>query len=443
MTHLLKKKYDSIRVGMILPEDNYRKLTVDLMNTVTFLPPVGITGKTGSKLVFSSAGDAVILNGKKVEQYSILPKKIRNGPQAASFTVRSVPVGRGFHWEKTLHVPLTGKIIIKSMNSRLILVNEIPIEQYVMGVIVSEMSPECPEEFIKAQAIVSRSWLMSNLGTKHGSLGIDVCNDDCCQRYQGFTNVTENDYDKFRSTLGLVLSYKGLVCDTRYSKCCGGYTESFENIWGGKPKAYLVSVFDGIGSSLSTSLNLAQEKSANLWTHSTPDVHCNPKNKGQSINTYLGKVDIDRSYFRWHKYYTQNEISELIENKLSMDISGICKLNPLKRGTSGRILSLEINYLNKDENNGTTTLFSEYAIRQVLHHRFLFSSAFTIKTKDEGKYLPSGFMLHGAGWGHGVGLCQMGALNMALDGYSHKDILSHYYPGTKLIKYQTIEVSRS
>lgn len=442
MINPLKKKYDFIRVGMILPEDNYQKLTVNLISTVTILPRIEFTGDAGSELVFSANGNDVVLNGYKAKKYSILPVIIQNFSRAALFTVRSVPAGRGFHWEKTLNVPMTGKLIIISLNNRLMLINEIPTEQYLAGVIVSEMSPECPDEFIKAQSIVSRSWLLSNIGKKHGSLGIDVCNDDCCQRYQGHTYVTENYYDKFRSTHGVVLSSKGSICDTRYSKCCGGFTESFENIWGGKPITYLVSVFDGIASPASDSQSLIQEKSAKQWTHSTPDVHCNPEtNYGKDINTYLGKVDIERSYFRWAKYFSQNEISDLIGNKLSMDISGICKLNPLKRGSSGRILSLEINYLDKHENNRTRTLSSEYAIRQVLHERFLFSSAFTIETKDKGSSLPSGFMLHGAGWGHGVGLCQMGALNMAFSSYSHKDILRHYYPGTQLNKIHTAEVS--
>ncbi len=444
MINPLKKKYDFIRVGMILPEDNYQKLTVDLMSTVTILPRVEFTGDAGSELVFSSNGNDVVLNGYKAKKYTILPVISQNFPRAASFTVRSVPAGRGFHWEKTLNVPMTGKLIIISLNNRLMLINEIPTEQYLAGVIVSEMSPECPNEFIKAQSIASRSWLLSNFGNKHGSIGIDVCNDDCCQRYQGFINVAKMNGDKFRSTNGVVLSSKGSVCDARYSKCCGGFTESFENVWGGKSIEYLVSLFDGKANSPSVSQTPINEKNAKQWTHSTPDVHCNPeKHNGRDINIYLGKVDIDRTYFRWYKYFSQIEISNLIGNKLSMDISGICKLNPLKRGSSGRILSMDINFFDKRGNIRTITLSSEYEIRQVLHKRFLYSSAFTIETKDEGKYLPSGFMLHGAGWGHGVGLCQMGALNMALDGYSHKDILSHYYPGTKLIKYQTIEVSRS
>ncbi|MEE9190606.1 MAG: SpoIID/LytB domain-containing protein, partial [Candidatus Neomarinimicrobiota bacterium] len=185
MTDLLKKKYDSIRVGMILPEDNYRKIKVELINTATILPQVESTGEPGSKLLFSTAGNDVVLKGKKVKKFTIIPLKNRNNPQAAAFTVRSVPSGRGFHWEKTLDIPLTGKLILKSMNSCLMLINEIPTEHYIFGVIVSEMSPECPDEFIKAQSIASRSWLLSNWGEKHGFLGIDVCNDDCCQRYQG------------------------------------------------------------------------------------------------------------------------------------------------------------------------------------------------------------------------------------------------------------------
>lgn len=444
MINPLKKKSDFIRVGMILPEDNYKKLTVDLTSTVTILPRVEFTGDAGSELVFSSNGNNVILNSYKAKKYTILPVISQNFPRAASFTVRSVPAGRSFHWEKTLNVSMTGKLIIISLNDRLMLINEIPTEQYIVGVIVSEMSPECPEEFIKAQSIVSRSWLLSNIGKKHGSLGIDVCNDDCCQRYQGFTNISEKNSDNFRSAHGVVLTSKGSVCDARYSKCCGGFTESFENVWGGRPIEYLVGVFDGTANSPSVSQTLIKEKNAKLWTHSTPDVHCNPKkNNGRDINTFLGKVDMDQTYFRWHKYFSQNEISELIGNKLSMNISGICKLNPLKRGSSGRILILEINYLDKHGNIRTRTLSSEYEIRQVLHQRFLYSSAFTIETKDEGKNLPSGFMLRGAGWGHGVGLCQLGALNMALDGYSHKDILRHYYPGTHLKKIQTTDLSLS
>jgi SpoIID/LytB domain protein len=435
------KIYDSIRIGIILPEDNYNKLTVELLNTATILPSLEFKGEAGSELVFSSVGNTVILNGKKEKKYIILPTKNRVMQGVASYLVRSVPVGRGFHWEKIHDVTLTGRLIIKSKNNRLMLINEIPTEHYIFGVIVSEMSPECPVEFIKAQAIASRSWLLSNLGEKHGSLGIDVCNDDCCQRYQGHTNATNDDYEYFHNTFGIVLYYKGSICDTRYSKCCGGFTESFENVWGGKPITYLNGIFDGKVNSPSAAQNLAQETNANQWIHSTPNAYCNPDNSSRNINTYLGKVDIDQSYFRWQQYYPQNEISKLIGNKLSMDISGVCKLNPLKRGSSGRILSLEIKYLDSLEKIRTRTLSSEYAIRQVLHQRFLFSSAFTIETEDNGGSLPSGFMLHGAGWGHGVGLCQMGALNMAFDGYNYKDILHHYYPEAHLKKIQTANES--
>jgi stage II sporulation protein D len=282
----------------------------------------------------------------------------------------------------------------------------LPLENYLKCVATSEMSAICPEEFLKAQFIVARSWLLANIERKHVHLGFDICNDDCCQRYQGILNTTKKSNKVSELTFGQVITFDNKICDARYSKSCGGTTENFENVWDGNKIPYLSSIKD--------------ENSKGIAYCST-DIVPEP-----SIKTFIGNIDEDGKYYRWNYKINHKDLIHSIKINIGLDIKKILEINPTKIGTSGRIINLVIKFLNIDNKTENIEIISEYKIRKILSPSFLYSSAFTVnKIKDE-------FILEGKGWGHGVGLCQIGALGMALSKKKVKSILSHYYPGTEI-----------
>jgi SpoIID/LytB domain protein len=293
------------------------------------------------------------------------------------------------------------------------------------------MAPNCPPALLTAQTIAARSWLLANRKVNHTELNIDVCNDDCCQRYQGITNVPDQSLQSIRNTYGQVLRYRNKICDARYSKCCGGITESYENVWGGKPIPYLSSISDNP----QPNDNLMTTNDYESFINSSPPAFCSEKYIISSdIQKYLGKVDKPDSYYRWELTYSQDELTSIINNKLDLNAIAVNKLTSIKRGFSGRIIKLKIDYMDKFDKEQSVILNSEYAIRNALHKQFLYSSAIIIEQKTLRSSLPATFKFIGSGWGHGVGLCQIGALGMALNGYSAKDILKHYFINTKIEK---------
>jgi SpoIID/LytB domain protein len=299
------------------------------------------------------------------------------------------------------------------------------------------MSPDCPSALLAAQTIAARSWLLANRKVNHPELDLDVCNDDCCQRYQGVTNVSDNSLQSIRNTYGQVLRYRNKICDTRYSKCCGGITESYENVWGEKPIPYLSSVtdIDQKGEDQHHKNDLMSDNEFKAFLQSSSPAFCGPSFvKPKDIQKYLGKADKPRSYYRWEITYSQDELTSIINNKLDLDAKNIKKLTSSERGFSGRIIKLNIEYIDKSDKEQSVIINSEYAIRNALHKQFLYSSAILIEQKTLRNSLPGTFKFTGLGWGHGVGLCQIGALGMALNGYSAKDILKHYFIDTKIKK---------
>ena len=370
-------------------------------------------------------------------------------PQAddASFSLFEVTIGKDFHWERKETQTFRGQLRFIVDEGRLCAINILPVEEYLESVISSEMKATASLEFLKAHAVISRSWLMAQIEkhqqAEHDSrdaffsyhktdnelvrwydredhLLFDVCADDHCQRYQGITKATSQQvHQAVDATRGIVLYYQGEICDARFSKCCGGVTESFETCWEPTHKPYLQALRDGADEHDMPDLTI--EENARKWILSTPSAFCNTQNKSvlaQVLNNYDQETD---DFYRWVVQYTQEELTQLVAHNLNEDLGDIVDLIPLARGESGRIYRLQIVGTKK-----SFVIGKELEIRRVLSHSHLFSSAFVVdKNYDR-------FVIHGAGWGHGVGLCQIGAAVMGEQGYSYKQILQHYYPGSYL-----------
>jgi SpoIID/LytB domain protein len=412
-----------INIGIILPNDQKTEIIIDIPNPSNYT----INSESLSKkLIVKCQSESILINNILANKFIIEP--IEDLDKNEFPIINSVPTGRGFHWQNEIQVRLPGKIIIQNYNGFLFVINELPSEEYLPYVATSEMNADCPTALLEAQTIAARSWLLANRKVNHPKLNIDVCNDDCCQRYQGVTDVSDKSLQAIQKTFGQILLYDNEICDARYSKCCGGITESFENVWGGKPILYLSSISD-------FSHNTNQPDDLLNFLNSSPPAFCSEKFvKPSDIKKYLGKVDKSDSYYRWDITYSQNELTSTINQKLDLEATGIVNISPLKRGYSGRITKLKIDYIDKFDKNKSIILYSEYDIRNALYKQFLYSSAIIIEQKTQTDSLPKKFKFIGAGWGHGVGLCQIGALGMALNGYTAVDILQHYFKNTKIEK---------
>lgn len=382
-------------------------------------------------------------------------KEIRCTPlNHSTFTLFDVTIGIHFHWERKQEQTFQGFIsLIPDENKTLLVINEIFLENYLASVISSEMSAEAPLSFLKAHAITSRSWLMAMLNRSrktgdpdeafpvpprqegefirwYGRIDhrlFDVCADDHCQRYQGVSRlISTNAQDAVDATRGLFLVYNnGDICDTRYHKACGGLTDNFENTWEDTPVPYLTSVSD------STVLHHAvpTETDAERWILSSPDAYCNTAD-ANILRQVLPSFDQETTdFFRWRVVYKREELENIIRKKSGTAIGNLLNLTPLERGPSGRICLLKIEGSEK-----TITVGRELEIRRWLSLSHLYSSAFIVSAERDPSGLPTLFILNGAGWGHGVGLCQIGAAVMATKGYSEEEILKHYFRGAKIKK---------
>ncbi len=362
--------------------------------------------------------------------------------------VKDVPAGRGFHWQQNLDQTLAGAVELWPGPHGIVLINELPLETYLAGVITSEMSAGCPAEFLKAQCVVARSWLLAMTEPKHrppsehererGAV-FDRCNDDCCQRYQGVGELSPSARGAVQSTRGcILLNPEGRVLDANYAKCCGGITEDPVAVWG-QPKAGVCPVVDAPPDAAERDFFPVTEKSVHeflggSWTAQSR-AYCSPSVVPvDSIARYLGRVDRPDNYFRWTVRYARLELEDLVREKLPElgEMTELRGLQVLSRGVSGRANGLQIEWTDRAGAKCRSVVQSEYHIRQVLHPKFLYSSAFAItEERDRAGHL-SAVTLRGAGWGHGVGLCQIGALGMALGGSDYQAICRHYYPQARL-----------
>ncbi len=353
---------------------------------------------------------------------------------AGGIKVSGVPAGRGFHWQKFIDVYLPGNLEVSVQDGHLLLINELPLEQYLICVATAEMSARCPAAFLEAQTIAARSWMLANVEQKHlRRYGFDVCNDDCCQRYQGTGNLTTPSIQAAENTRGQVLLFQDRICDARYSKSCGGISERFSAIWGGQDHDYL-QVRPDTDPAVAGAINeLDSEQRVIDWINQTPLSFCSSSTiPEKELKKYLGNVDEEGKYFRWQVVYSQQEICSLLNAKLNLKAKSILDFVPLERGGSGRIVRLQVKYIDAAGKVCTTIVQRDVQIRRALQQGFLYSSCIYFSSKKGKDNIPVQFTIHGAGWGHGVGLCQIGALGMALRGYQTKEIVKHYYPGSHL-----------
>lgn len=431
-----------LSVGIILPEDAYKIVEIEadfqnlkILNDGKSLEiPAHFTRLTfvvdGVKVSLKIPQSAPVI----AESFQIIPKKTGKIAGKSGLRVNHVIAGRDFHWRKKIPVHLPGKIEIKVVESALVLINDLPFEIYLMCVATSEMGAACPPALIEAQTIAARSWMLANVEKKHRHLGMDVCNDDCCQRYQGTNFLTAQSIAGARNTIGKVAMFEGQICDARYSKSCGGMMESFETIWGGSRKDYLQIKPDwhtGEGAGI----DLRDETNVREWLNSTPPAYCSsatvPENE---IIKYLGSVDEKGRYYRWQFLYTQAEMCATLNETLALGAAKIYQIKSRRRGGSGRLQTIGIVYQDERGHEMERIVSGDVAIRAALSKEFLYSAAFVVDHEPAGAEVPRQFKLRGGGWGHGVGLCQIGALGMALCGYSTEQIIAHYYPNSQICK---------
>ena len=381
--------------------------------------------------------------GSRYEELLFEPVDVEN----ASFTLMAVTIGVSFHWKRQEDQTFKGALNLIVEDGKLTPVNVLSVEDYLLSVISSEMSANASLELLKAHAVISRSWLLAQIHTEEtiktavrnpqgegemmdtpqelvkwwdrdDHVNFDVCADDHCQRYQGITRASTQKVEQaIRATWGQVLMHGGALCDARFSKSCGGVMEEFENCWEPQHHDYLEARRDG-------------EDNAAEWILSSPSAFCNttdPEILSQVLNDYDQET---KDFYRWKVEYTQDELAALIKERTGIDYGRIRDLQPVARGTSGRLYRLRIVGEKRERIIG-----KELTIRYALSPSCLYSSAFVVEKHDKGEDgYPAKFVLRGAGWGHGAGLCQIGAAVMGAKGYDYKQILLHYFVGASIEK---------
>lgn len=405
----------------------------------------------GEQVVEFSEG-GVLWNGNQYSQLTFHPQSAD-----ASFSLSGVTIGVNFHWERKETQTFLGTLRFVVESDKIVAINELPVEKYLESVISSEMSATSSLELLKAHAVISRSWLLAQMKkrrevaesgnnffsfTKKEDTLIrwydredhtlfDVCADDHCQRYQGITKETSPHVaEAIRQTKGQILMDGDEICDARFSKCCGGITEEFQYCWEDTPKTYLTAVRDIALGVEHTLPNLTNEEEAEKWIRFNPPAFCNTQDK-KILSEVLNDYDQETvNFYRWKETLSQEKLQQLIADKLKMDLGAILDMKAVERGKSGRISKLQIIGTEK-----TFTIGKELEIRRTLSDSHLLSSAFVVDKYDKDEQgVPQRFELIGAGWGHGVGLCQIGAAVMGEQGYHYDAILLHYYQGAEIKK---------
>ena len=389
----------------------------------------------------------ILFNGKLYEDlfFELTDKK------SCSFDLKAVTIGVDFHWQRREDQRFRGALNLAVTEEGIVAINQIDAEEYLTSVISSEMSANASKQLLKAHAVISRSWLLAQI-EKNQQLAkgekpytscqqdeeqlirwydredhvlFDVCADDHCQRYQGITRETNPVVkDAIQETRGEVLLYDGVICDARFSKCCGGVTERFENCWEPIDHPYLAVLRDAPEKEHP---DLTNEEEAQKWIRTAPSAFCHTTDKAilsQVLNNYDQETT---DFYRWQVIYTQEELAELIHRKSGIDFGQILDLVPLERGGSGRIVRLKI-----IGSQRSLIIGKELEIRRTLSESHLYSSAFVVDKELSANGVPTCFILTGAGWGHGVGLCQIGAAVMGAKGYTYDAILTHYFPGATI-----------
>lgn len=381
----------------------------------------GNTHSGEQEVTYSDGG--LLWNGQVYRQLTFRP-----ADEASSFTLEDVVIGKDFHWERRERQTFLGTLRLVVDEENIVCINDIDIERYLESVISSEMKATCSLEFLKASAVISRSWLFAQMekrqkmaqgGNNFFSFTktdnelirwhdredhtiFDVCADDHCQRYQGITRASRPEvHAAVAATRGQILTYDGKVCDARFSKCCGGRTETFETCWENEHHPYLESV---------------------------EDPFCNTSDE-RVLHQVLNDYDCEtHDFYEWQVVLTQEMAQTYITRHLKMDLGSIIGLEPLERGPGGHIIRLKI-----IGSERTFTIGKELEIRSALSESHLKSANFTVERQNiDADGVPARFILHGKGWGHGVGMCQIGAAVMGEQGYTYEQILSHYYKNANI-----------
>lgn len=395
--------------------------------------------------------------------------------EASDFELKDVVIGVDFHWQRKENQRFKGVLELLIEEGKLTAVNHVRVEDYLTSVISSEMSATASKELLKAHAVISRSWLLASMKSvekeypslkahpeahrctmpdtpdygeeqirwyeRDAHTRFDVCADDHCQRYQGITRATrETVREAIEATRGEVLTSEGSICDARFSKCCGGAFEEFEFCWDNVHYPYLQKKADNLDKAGQAPQlpDLTREEEAEQWIRTSPEAFCNTQDK-EILSQVLNSYDQETTdFYRWKVSYTQEELSELIRKRSGVDYGQIADLIPVARGTSGRLWKLKIVGTKR-----SCVIGKELEIRRTLSPSHLYSSAFVVdkeglveaETNTDGiTQVPARFTLTGAGWGHGAGLCQIGAAVMGAKGYSYDAILRHYFEGAELTK---------
>jgi SpoIID/LytB domain protein len=376
-------------------------------------------------------------------------------PFSESFLIRDVVIGKDFHWQRKEKQRFNHTLKLVASGNDVAAINILPLESYIVSVISSEMSAKSSLQSLMALSVVSRSWLLAQLEKAKSSSKtdgahpayqsedeiirwydreqheqFDVCADDHCQRFQGVTKITtENARKAVSQTRGIVLISDNNICDTRYSKSCGGVTEDFQNVWEPVKLSYLTSLVDYKYESENYNMDFSDETNVRKWIVGNPPSFCNTADKAILSQILIDYDQETTSFFRWQVEYNQDELSSIIKEKSGINFGNILDLIPVERGSSTRLIKLKIVGTKK-----TVTVGKELEIRRILSPKHLYSSAFVIDKVLEKNDIPTKFILRGAGWGHGVGLCQVGGAVMAEKGYQFDEILLHYFSNATIKK---------
>jgi SpoIID/LytB domain protein len=430
----------------------YQPEIIFRLNKTYLLTSKGIPFKGLQKVKYRNG--KIWLNDEMIDEEILEFEPVRY--HEAFFELKDVTIGIKFHWERNENQQFKGSLKFIIENKKLTAINILPLEDYLISVISSEMSATSSMELLKAHAITSRSWLLAQIekGKKlqhfektnqpisetseeyirwydrEDHLNFDVCGDDHCQRYQGITRQSTPFVEQaVAETRGLLLMDGENICDARFSKSCGGISETFENVWEPEVHPYLQSIIDNPVLPEDFDADLTNEEAAEKWIRNTPEAFCNTHDKkilSQVLNDYDQET---KDFYRWKLVYQQADLAELITRKSGRDFGAIVDLVPIERGKSGRLKKLKI-----VGTKLTLIIGKELEIRKTLSESHLYSSAFVIDKQNVNDGIPGEFTLTGAGWGHGVGLCQIGAAMMSAKGYKYDEILMHYFRGASITK---------
>lgn len=444
------EKEPLVRIGVILTEDAKNEVVFSVpTERYVILSEKGITGlilsprqvytvrmADGVLSISDQSGHVALATAQVVRLVPpIYSKPLLPGD---GVLVREIVAGRGFHWQKRIDQTLSDVLEFSLFNNHIVMVNELPLERYLTGVITGEMSGECPIEFMKAQAIAARSWLLGQPRPPHRGQPFLWCNDDCCQRYQGTGGWSQRAIDAIAQCRGQVLITKSdRYCDARYSKSTGGVSEDARSTWDDDIEG-LVARLDAPPESearrfFPVTQDNIEEYILGDWVRRT-DIYSSPNIvPEETIKKYLGRVDEVGQYFRWEKVLSQEELREALTTRADLtDLGEVLDLVPGRRGRSGRLTDLEVVY--RDDSGATKRhrIHREYNIRAGLSAKFLYSGCFLVFPDRDTNGVLKSVTLKGAGWGHGSGLCQIGGLGRAIKGQTSEQILLHYYTDVRL-----------